>query len=303
MTLATDPFIDTVRHRRRRRVVDSAQTLALGAAVIAAFAWATSLDILRNAALLAGLLPLGPLALGLVWRGGQADFDRPLLRGAAATLGALGLVWVCFALTGLGLGFERRITELPAARVRVADIDARRHPEQATILALLDAARAAPSLATLRPLVPLMRQQHQFITDAEGQSQPVSVAARTVMMAKRSLLLRSLDEEVLAMAALLPLDGPAPPLVEVDVAGRMRAALGLLLELQVEQRMQGRFELPSVGLVLDTVVPDETHGAREVRHEVGLTYPFAEFAAREDALIDYATVRAVLDMIREDLRY
>lgn len=304
MSAAADPFIATLRRRRQHRVVEGAPMLALGAAVVALFAWATSLDILRNAALLAALLPLVPLTLGLFWRARRAaEFNRPLLRGAAAMLGALGLVWVSFTLPGLGLGFDRRITELPAARVRAADIDMRRHPEQETILALLEAARAAPSLATLRPLVPLMRQQHQFITDAEGSSLPVSVAARTVLMANRSLLLRSLHEEVLAMAALLPLDGPVPPLVEVDVAGRMRAALGLLLELQVEQRMQRRFELPSVGLVLDTVVPDETHGAREVRHEVGLTYPFAGFSARADAPIDYATVRAVLEMIREDLGY
>lgn len=299
----SDPFLETFQRQRLRHFVESAEALALGSAVIALFAWATSLDILRNTALIAVLLPGLPLAVGLLRRGAKTDLDRGLIRGAVMTLVAMMLVWQAFALEGLGLGFERRITELPAERVRIADIDARRHPEEATILELLEAARSAPDLSTLRPLVPLMRQNHQFITDDRGRSRTVDVFAREVLMANRVLLLQSLHEEVLAMAALLPLDTPVPPTVEVDVAGRLRAALGLLLEQHVEQRMQRRFELPTVGVVLDAVIPDPTHGAREIRHEIGLTYPFAEFGARADARMDYATIRAVLHMIRSDLGY
>lgn len=303
MNAAADPFVRTYGDRRRRRFVELAETLALGTAVVALFAWVTSLDILRHAALVAVLAPLVPLTCGLVWRAGQPDLDQPLARGALATAAAGALVWLAFSLPGLGLGSERRITELPPARVRTADIEARGHPEQATILALLEAARSDPRLATLRPLVPLLRAEHQFVTDTEGNSRRVSVAVRQVLLANPTLLQRSLHEEVLAMAGLLPLDGPVPPLVEVDVAGRLRTALGLLLELHVEHRMQRRFELPTVGVVLDTVVPDETHGAREVRHEVGLTYPFGDLVARQDAPLDYATIRAVLAMVQEDLGY
>ncbi len=303
MSAATDPFLKTYGDRRRRRFVELAETLALGAAVVALFAWATSLDILRHAALVAVLTPLAPLGCGLVWRAGQCDLDRPLARGALATTAAGVLVALAFSLPGLGLGFERRITELPPARMRTADIEARSHSEQATILTLLEAARRDPRLATLRPLVPLMRAEHLFVTDAEGNSRRVSVAVREVLLANPALLQRSLHEEVLTMAGLLPLDGPVPPLVEVDAAGRLRTALGLLLELHVEQRMQRRFELPSVGVVLDTVVSDEAHGAREVRYEVGLTYPFGEVTARQDAPLDYATIRALLAMVQADLGY
>jgi len=304
MSPETDPFTITFTRRRRRRFVELAETFALSATVVALFAWATSLDILRHTALAAVLLPLPLLLLGLIWRVPQGDLDAALVRGTLATALAGIFVWLAFGLEGLGLGYERRITELPQAQVRTAaEIDARRHPEQETILEMLDTARADPGIATLRPLVPLLHLQEQYITDAEGRSRSVAEAVRGVLMADRDLLLRSLHEEALGMGALMPVDDLVPPVVEVDVAGRLRSALGLLLELHVEHRMQNRFELPRVGVVLDTVVPHPEHGARELRHEVGLTFPFDGFASGDDAPLDYATLRAVLDMVREDLNY
>jgi hypothetical protein len=303
VSAAADPFVEALARRRRRRFVELGETLAIGAAVVALFAWVTSLDILRNAALIAAVLPVVPLGVGLLALRDRGDLGQALARGAAATAGAGLLVWLAFALDGLGIGSERRITELPAARVRVADIDARRHPGQETVLALLAEARTRPGPDTLRPLVPLLREEHLLLTDGEGRTRSAATAAREVLMANPSLLLRSLHDEVAAMAGILPHDGPVPPVVEIDVAGRLRTALGLLLELHVEHRMQRRFELPSVGVVLRTVVPDPEHGGREVRHEIGLTYPFAGIAARENATLDHATVMAVLDMVRADLGY
>jgi hypothetical protein len=298
-----DGFISTLNRRRRRRFVELAETGAITAAVLCVLAWVTSLDILRNTALLTWFSCLIPLCFGLFRRNSQPDLDRALRRGAGFTVASALLVGLAFSTQGLGLGVERRITELPAARVRVADIDARRHPEQETIIELLATARSAPSIVTLRPLVPLMRRQHQYITTASGNSIQVSVAVREVLMANPSLLLRSLHDEIMNMAGLLPLDGPVPSLVEVDVADRLRSALGLLLELHVEHRMQHKFELPTVAMMLDTVITDTEHGAREVRYEIGLTYPFAGLAARQDARLDFATVTALLDMVRDDLSY
>jgi hypothetical protein len=296
-------FISILHQRRRRRFVELAETCAIATAVLCVLAWVTSLDILRNSALLAWFLCLIPLGFGVFRRSSQPDLGRVLLRGACFTVASALLVGLAFSTQGLGLGNERRITELPAARVRVADIDARRHPEQDTIIKLLAKARSAPSIVTLRPLVPLLRQQHQYITTESGNSLQVSVAVREVLMANRSLLLRSLHDEIMTMAGLLPLDGPVPFLVEVDVADRLRSALSLLLELHVEHRMQERFELPTVAMMLDTVITDIEHGAREVRYEVGLTYPFADLTARQDARLDFATVTALLDMVRNDLSY
>jgi hypothetical protein len=300
---AQDAFIGAFIHSRHRRFVELAETAAIGSAVLSVLAWVTSLDILRYTALFAWFSCLVPLSCGLFWRSNQPDLRRVLLRGSALSIASALILGLTFTLQGLGLGFERHITELPAARVRVADIDARRHPEQNTILTLLAEARSAPSLATLRPMIPLMRLNHQFVTDEKGDSIPVSVAVREVLMVNPGLLQRSLHDEIVTMAGLLPLDGPVPPQVEVDVADRLRSALGLLLELHVEHRMQRRFELPTVGMVLDTVVADDQHGAREVRYEVGLTYSFADFAARQDVNLNYAAIMALLDMVRGDLSY
>lgn len=304
MSLAIDPFTVSFKRRRRRRFLELAETFAVSAIVLALFAWGTSLDILRHTALIAVLLPLPLLALGLIWRVRQIDLDPALIRGTIATGLAAVFVWLAFTLQGLGLGHERRITELTQAQVRTAaEIDARRHPEQETILAMLDAARAAPGIATLRPLVPLLHLQRQYITDSQGRSRSVAEAVRPVLMSDRDLLLRSLHEEALTMASLMPVDDLVPPFVEVDVGGRLRTALGLLLELHVEHRMRHRFELPRVGVVLNTVVPHPEHGARELRHEVGLTFPFGDHSSGEDVPLDYATLRTLLDMVREDLGY
>jgi hypothetical protein len=303
MTQAGDPFSRSFAQRRRRRFVELAETLSIGTSVVAVFAWLTSLDILRQTAVIGLVLAVACIGLGLIWRVAQRDLGATLARSAGATAAATALVWLGFSLPGLGLGFERRITELPAAQVRMADIEARQHPRQETILALLAAAREAPSMATLRPLVPFLHNQHLFLTDAEGRSRPVSVAVREALLANPKLLKRSLHEEAVSMAALLPLDGPVPPQVEVDVASRLRNALGLLLELHVEHRMQRRFDLPTVSVVLDTVVPHPEHGGRELRHEIGLTYPFADFAARQDAVVNYASLRALLAMVEADLDY
>ena len=65
--------------------MELAETFALSATVVALFAWATSLDILRHTALAAVLLPLPLLVLGLIWRVPQGDLDAALVRGTLAT--------------------------------------------------------------------------------------------------------------------------------------------------------------------------------------------------------------------------
>jgi hypothetical protein len=42
---------------------------------------------------------------------------------------------------------------------------------------------------------------------------------------------------------------------------------------------------------------------RMVRHEVGITYPFAGIPAYSDAELDFVTVSNLLEMVRKDLGY
>lgn len=296
-------FRDIYRQRQRRRVLGTVQDLALGAAVISLFAWVTSLDILRHAALIAVSLPLIPLFLGLRWRRSHPAFRAPLLRGATAMAIAGLAVGLAWTHPGLGLGYERKLSELPPPRVRQAEIEARRHPSQDTILRIVEQAREQPEIATLRPLIPFLQDNHLLLTTTDGRTRPANSVVREILLANPALFYRSLHEDALNMASLLPLEGPVPPAVEVDVAGRLRESLGLLIELHTERRMQGRFEVPSVGVTLPVVSEDPEHGARVVRHEVGITYPFAEIPARGNAELDFATVSALLDMVREDLGY
>lgn len=301
--VAAAEFHAACRERQRGRVVEAAERLAIAAAVIALFAWITSLDILRNTALIALCLPFLPLAAGLVWVGARPGLRRALARGAAAMVAAGVATGFAWTHQGLGLGYERKLGELPPMRVRQADIEARRHPSQEVILEAIERARDNPTSTTLRPLIPFLHDNHLLLTTPDDRTRPAASVVREVLLANPWLFHRGLHAEALSMASLLPLEGPVPPVVEVDVAARLRESLGLLIELHSERRMQGRFDVPTVGLMLPTVVDDPERGPRIVRHEVGLTYPFGGIPAGSDVELDFETASALLDALREGLGY
>ncbi|TVR39645.1 MAG: hypothetical protein EA402_14385 [Planctomycetota bacterium] len=272
-------------------------------AVLALMALVTSVDLLRTSALLSLLVPGALIIRSALWWRHQPALGKPLLYGLIACGAAGILVLISHTVYGFGLGYERKLSELPQPRVRLVEAEARRDPSAETILALVKAAREQPSAATFRPLLPFMHSSHTTVIMPDGSERRSNTVVREVLQANSRAFQRSLHAEALAMAALLPVEGPAPAEIIVDAPERLRLALGALLEAHSEQRMSRRFDLPSVGIVLPVIHIDAEQGARELRHQVGMTFPFGSVAARDDVEVSYPLVTELLEMIRAELGY
>lgn len=293
-----DAFDRRYREARQLHLAGAAVACAGACAVIAAFALVTSLPPLRWLALASGVLPLPWLALAAVWARRSPEFARRLRHGLAATAGAWLLIGIAVGVDGLRLGYETPPENLPQAETAPATPAASRDKEQDAIMAAIERARAEPSPATYRALVPYLDKVSTNLFLDDGSARNTSSLVREILWSDEALLFRTLDEEVRAMVALLPADEVVPEEVTVRVAERLEFALKTLITAHSERVIAKSFDVPSVGIMID-VETDEGVSTREI----GITYPHAGVTSGSEVAVNAATVEALLDELRGDLGY
>ncbi len=317
--LSPDPFEQAYLQMQRRYWSGLGMVAAAAVALVACFAWITSLPILQDGALLAAVLPIPFLFAGMLWYRQDALVPRRLMQSLICTMLAWILVGLAAFSEGLSLGYERELHELEPVAYSVAGVDDA-DPEQAAIWAAIERAKSNPTPISFRVLVPYLDRVQTDLVMPDGSLRNTAAVVREVLWSDKQLLFRAMDAEARAMAALLPADAVIPRQVTIPVAKRLEFALKTLITAHSEQKIQTSFDVPSVGINIkveaepagteaDTAA-DVSTGAAVVdaaasvsNREIGITYPYAKAMPGDVVFVNAATVDDLLVTVRADLGY
>lgn len=301
--MANESFDQQYRQDRRLYLTYLSFAWACAAALTAVFAFATSLPGLRTLSMVICLIPLPFLIAGLLWMPQQANLKKAVAISGLAILASWGLTALSWASDGLYLGHQRALIDLEQPEISAAAIEASRDSEETAILNAIDRARNNPNSATFRALVPYLDNTKTNVVMPDGSLRNTSSVIREVLWADRQLLFRSLHEEALAMASLLPASDIVPDQIEINVAERLEYALKTLITAHSEEIMATAFDVPTVGMNIRVGSADDQGNPQVSNREMGITYPFAGTTVGDTVFANAGSINALLEKIQADLKY
>ena len=110
------------------------------------------------------------------------------------------------------------------------------------------AGKRTQSEATFMALIPYLDKVQTNVILPDGEVRQAGSLVRSVLWSDQQLLFRTLHQEAITMASLLPADAVAPQQVEVNVAKRLEFALKNLIAFHSEKVMAESFDTPTVGV-------------------------------------------------------